>query len=116
MAILNLDKDGDWLFFADKSNFLINVEEIGLQVQTRLQEWKNDCFFDSEAGIDYQMYFRYASQKKILLTEIHNVIARTEGVTEVKEVTANVNNNVLSVTYEIKTSLDDKTINNELMI
>ena len=81
MAVVRaLDENGDFTFGQNKSNYIKDEYALKQNVSTRLLEWKNDCFFDKEAGVDYD-YFLGTKQVKIEFENaIRSVILQTEDV------------------------------------
>lgn len=49
----NLDVDGDWCFGKGLQDYADNIQSTMLNIKTRLQSFKYDCFFDLDAGIDW---------------------------------------------------------------
>ncbi len=53
MSTNTITQDGDWTSMMVLSG---TQEQIAIDVKTKLQEQKNDCFFNAEAGIDWDFY------------------------------------------------------------
>lgn len=81
MIIRNLDANGDWTWGSGKGNYLTNNAAIGLNIKTRLLSWVGDCFFDSQAGIDWTNRLGSKNQRTLLELDLRRVILRSFGVT-----------------------------------
>ncbi len=77
--IRSLDRNLDWTL---GNKFLTGKAEIMQDCETRLREWKNDCFFNMNAGIDYLACFDGLDNNKLAIDQIA-VINRTNGVVNV---------------------------------
>lgn len=74
-----VDSDNDWLFGKGKQDYLRDEEELVQDLDTRLQEWVGDCFFQLNAGVDYRNYLDRGT-KFLLDSDIKKVILTTNGV------------------------------------
>ena len=82
MIFRQLNKNSDWTFGKGLNNFAKEQEAIKLNIKTRLHEWKYNCFFDRQKGIDY--YARLEkNQKEALKADITSIISSTDGVLSV---------------------------------
>lgn len=109
MIVRSLDANGDWTFGSGINNYLSGAAAVGQVVATRLLSFLGDCFFATNAGIDWfnlignknQLALNLAISATILNTQSdgQNVVT---GIT-----TLNVNLNdatrAFSVSYEITT-------------
>jgi hypothetical protein len=117
MIIRTIDADGDWTFGKGISSYRRNLLALSQHIQTRLLEWKGDCFFDNEAGVDWNNRLEKRQQLEPLRDEVRTVILKTDGVTEVINVSFNFNsiNRGLRLDYSIKTiyseEIEENTIN-----
>ena len=103
MTIRNLDENHDWTFGAGQSNYLDAVEEIALNVKTRVLCFLNDCSFDMDMGFDYWNLLDRNRQRE-LENAIQQQIIQTPGVVGVTEINAYTNSQrKLSVQYSAKT-------------
>jgi len=82
MIFRALDPSGDWTFGKGKNNYVKDQAALGLDILTKLKSWKGDCFFDDEAGVDYNSYLD-RNTKEFLDLNIKQVILRTENVLRV---------------------------------
>lgn len=103
MSFRNLDGSNDWLFGGSMSNYATEANEIALNVQTRILSFYNDCFFDTEAGIDYFNLLDYNRQRE-LENAIQQVIITTPGVTGCNKINLYINSNrKMTINYDIST-------------
>lgn len=75
----NLTTDGDWTFGKGIQDYTREFDAILLNIKTRLQSWKGDCFFSLEDGVDYNNLLDYGT-KSLLDSDIKRVILQSEGV------------------------------------
>jgi len=81
----NLDENHDWTFGAGKNNYVSENLEIALNIKTRVLSFLGDCFFDTEAGIDWFNLLDYRYQNR-LENSVQDVILKTPGVTAINGV------------------------------
>ena len=82
MIFRNLSSDNDWLFGRGIQNFTTNSEALRLNLKTRLQEWKGDCFYATESGVDYNNLLSVGTQS-LLDSDVKRVILQSEGVLKI---------------------------------
>lgn len=117
MRIRGIDENHDWTFGKGKSSYKIGLLALVQHIKTRLLEWKGDCFFDNDAGVDWKNRLAKRTQILPLQDEIRTVILKTDGVTEVTNIDLNFNSfsRNLRVDYGIKTiyssQVEENTIN-----
>ena len=76
-----LDNNNDWTL---GNHFLTDKAEILQDCETRLREWRNDCFFNPGAGVDYNACFEANDNNSLALQQI-SVCKRTPGVINVAD-------------------------------
>lgn len=105
MIIRAIDINGDWTFGKGKSSYKNNELALRQDVETRLQEWKGDCFFDNDAGVDWKNRLAKRSQLAPLRDEVRAVILKSDGVVEVVNLDFNFDSTSrgLTLNYSIKT-------------
>lgn len=103
MSFRNIDSEGDWTFGAGTNSYAIENNEILLNVKTRIMSFLGDCFFDTEAGIDWFNLLEYNKQSKIE-NDVQNVIINTDGVVNINsiDVTMGANRKII-LSYDIDT-------------
>lgn len=80
MRIRNIDKQNDWLFGKGNANYVKDGYAVGLDIKLRLQEWYNDCFFNLQKGIAWNIRLGEKNQKILLDEDIYRIAYGTEGV------------------------------------
>lgn len=103
MLFRNLDVNGDWEFGAGKESFSSRDRAIALDIRTRLLSWVGDCFFDSDAGIDWINRLGNKGQEVLLKLDLRRIIIQTEGVTRVEEVETKIVDRTFSAQYTVST-------------
>jgi hypothetical protein len=117
MIIRGLDQDDDWTFGNGKSSYKRSQLALNQNISTKLLEWKGDCFFDNDAGVDWKNRLEKRSQIPFLQDEIRTVILKVDGVVEVANLDLNFNSTSrnLTVNYSVKTiystEVESNTIN-----
>jgi hypothetical protein len=104
MRIRALDSNYDFTFGKGGNNYLQETDAIKQSIKTRLLSWKNDCFFDLEAGVDWLNRLGIRGQEELLKQEIRQIILQTQDVRAILELSAELSSNrVLTVEYEVQT-------------
>lgn len=80
MRVRILDKKGDWTFGQSQSNYAKNISAVALDIKMKLREWYQDCFFNLEAGIPWDVRLGSHNQKELLDEDIQQVVMSVEGV------------------------------------
>ena len=95
---------GDWTFGNGVASYAADEQAIELNTATRLRSWKNDCFFDLDAGVDWVARLD-KGQKNNLINELTGVLLQTEGVMKVNSVSVSEDGATRSlvITYSIDT-------------
>lgn len=103
MTIRNLDENHDWTFGSGKNNYVNENLEIALNIKTRILSFLGDCFFDTEAGIDWFNLLDYRYQDR-LENSVQNVVLKTPGVVGINniEVLLGAQRKII-IQYDIKT-------------
>mgnify|MGYP001140431542 CR=1 FL=1 len=104
MTMRNLDPAGeDWTFGAGRNNYVDKNQEIALNVKTRVLSFLGDCFFDTEAGIDWFNLLDYRYQDR-LENSVQDVILKTPGVVGINSVDVLLggNRNII-ISYNLQT-------------
>lgn len=104
MIIRALDGDHDWLFGKGKQSYLYQNNAIAENIQTRLLEFLNDCFFNLQAGIDWIRLLSQKNTRNEIVLSVRSVILKSEGVVQVVSLDANVlTNRELTLSFTIDT-------------
>ena len=91
MIIRALDANHDFTFGIGKSNYLFGELAIEENIQTRLLEFFNDCFFNMTAGIDWIRILGTMSTKEEIILKCRAIILQSFGVVKVNSVSASLN-------------------------
>jgi len=102
MIVRGLDANHDWTFGNGKQDYRINELCIEQNCKTRILSFLGDCFFDTEAGIDWWNLLGYGT-KKALLTSLRATIINTDGVVGINSIETELIDRKLKITYNIKT-------------
>lgn len=103
MNFRSLDASGDWTWGNGRQNYAQGQAAIAFSIQTRLNSFLNDCFFDAEAGIDW---FNLLGSKNIsaLIFSIRSIIIATPGVSSITDLSSDLDvNRKLSLKYAVTT-------------
>lgn len=104
MAIVRaLDNNHDWTFGAGKGNYLSANAAIVQNINTRLNSFLGNCFFDLGAGIDWFNLLGAKDQTALQLA-ISSVILNTDQVTGLLQFQSSLSaTRVYSVSYIVQT-------------
>lgn len=110
MIVRALDSDGDWTFGASLNNYLQNSSAVVQNINTRLQEFLGDCFFNTGAGINWFNLLGNKNQVSLNLA-ITNTILNTSQVISLSQLSVNLNNHTrnLFITYSVNTTYGQQT-------
>lgn len=104
MIIRNLTASHDWTFGSNLGNYIGDDPAIGLNINTRLLAWLNDCFFDMSAGIDWLNLLGSLGQKNMLDMNLRRVILQSFGVTALTAFSTNLSaQRLFTANYTINT-------------
>lgn len=101
MAIRKVDSNNDWIFGYNSADYANGNDEIAQNISTRLQEWKNNCFWNVSAGINYSVRLVYEDQERLLLQDVKNVISQTNGVSAILSVNVSLQSRKLTIDYKV---------------
>lgn len=104
MIVRALDENGDWTFGKGRNNYKSGVLAVAQNIQTRLQSFLGDCFFDTAAGIDWFNLLGTKNQLQLKLA-ISSVILNTENVASIISLSLNLDpfTRNLLLTYKVQT-------------
>lgn len=110
MIVRALTSLGDWTFGAGKNNYLSENAAVAQSIGTRLASWLGDCFFATNAGIDWFTFLGGSKNQLALELAINAVILNTQSdgvnvVTGIVSSNFNLNDSTrqFSVTYSVGT-------------
>ena len=103
MIIRNLNAQHDWTFGSGLSNYLSGNAAIGLNIETRILSWLNDCFFDMGAGIDWANRLGSKNQRTLLELDLRRIILQSYGVTGIVSFSTSLIGRAFTADYVINT-------------
>lgn len=110
MIFRALDENGDWTFGSGKNNYLSDNAAIGANIKTRLLSWLNDCFFDTNAGIDWLNRLGGRNQLALLELDLRRMIMQSYGVVSLDAFDIVQNGNSVSASYTVTTIFSTKYV------
>jgi hypothetical protein len=107
MKIRALDADGDWVFGQGKGSYLVGVDAIIQDIDTALQLFLGECFWNMNFGVDWFNLIGAKApiaQQNIIL-QCRQMISTRQGVTNINrvDVTFTDYRRSLSIVYDIST-------------
>lgn len=103
MKFRALDENGDFTFGKGINDYTTQNTAIGLNIKTRIQSWKNDCFFNLTAGIDWNNRIGSKNQQLLLEQDLKVIILQSDDVTGINSFTSSVVNRKFSASYDVST-------------
>lgn len=104
MIVRALDTDNDWTFGKGKNDYKAGNDAVAQDLQTRINSFLGDCFFDQAAGIDW-FNLLGAKDKLAVQIAVSTVILNTAGVQSILELSMDLNQDrLLTLFYKVKTS------------
>lgn len=99
-----LDSHGDWTFGSGINNYTTGNAEVAENIQTRLQSFLGDCFFDTGAGIDWFNLLGSKQQVSLQLA-VAAVILNTPNVTGGLQLSVSYNEITrgIAIVYQVQT-------------
>lgn len=103
MRFRGIDANGDWVFGKGRNSYLRDNEALMMNIKTRLLSFLGDCFFDTEAGIDWWNLLGEKDMKSILAS-VQRVVLRSSNVKRVLDIEYNLNRNTrkFSITLSVE--------------
>lgn len=95
MIVRSIYKDEEgystWLFGHSIADYRTKQNQLMQDIYTALYEWKYDCFFALENGIDWATRLGNKNQKELLDTDVYNCIQNRKGVLSVYDFESTLN-------------------------
>ena len=101
MRFRNVDASGDGVFGKGRNSYLRGNEALMMNIKTRLLSFLNDCFFDTEAGIDWWNLLG-GKDEKSLLASIQRVVLRSSQVKRIVDMQSRLNNRKFAITLSVE--------------
>lgn len=106
----NNNNQSEFVFGHGYTDYKSELAFVKQDVETALYEWKNDCFFDIEAGIDWKVRLGYHNQKDLLDEDIKELVVSRTGVLRIVNFESNVIDRLYVCTIEILTLYSEETL------
>lgn len=104
MRVRQLDAAHDWTFGKGQNNYLRDQRAVQQNLDTRLNSFLGNCFFDEGAGIDWFNFLGSKDQLGLILA-IKAVILNTEAVTALVQLSVDLSvARVFTVRYQVQTT------------
>lgn len=110
MRIRNVDKNWDWEFGQSQSNYTKNLYSIQNDIQMKLKEWYQDCFFALQNGIAWSIRLGSHKQKDLLDSDIQRVTKTVEGVLSVFNFTSSVIGRRYTCSFNVYTKYSTESV------
>lgn len=82
-------------------------------IETALYEFKNDCFFKLNSGIDWKTRLGSHGQKEYLDEDIQNIVSRRDGVIYIDNFKSVVVERIYTCTFNVFTVYSEESISIE---
>lgn len=96
------DANNDWIYGLGSNAYKVNNDAIAQDIQTKLQEWVGDCFFNLTAGIDWINRFSDGNSNR-LEKEIRSLILKVNNVVNVNNISVDLTNRNFVAFYDVQT-------------
>lgn len=113
MALIRrLDNLGDWVYGHGKADYLTDNNCVGLNLVTKIKEWKYNCFFARLNGIDWTTRLGDKNQKELLDEDILDILAGDDEVESIEEYNSTLDTSVrlYTATARIKTIFGEEDL------
>ena len=101
MRFRGIDANGDWVFGKGRNSFLQNTDALMMNIRTRLLSFLGDCFFDTDAGIDWWHLLGEKNQKA-LIASIQRVVLRSSNVKRIVDMNFRLTNRSFGVQLSVE--------------
>lgn len=120
MQVRAIKKDNEgyseWTFGHSLFDYRFEQNQIAQDIYTALYEWKYDCFFALENGIDWYTRLGNKNQKELLDLDIIQTIKSRPGVLDVFEFESNVSERHYTCSCKVFTEYSGSELNIEFSI
>lgn len=104
MSVRALDSNHDWTFGAGRNNYVSNNLEVQQSLNTRLNSFLGDCFFDLAAGLNWQGFLSGKDQLGLNLA-VSAIILNTPYVQSVNQLYLTLTNfRKITISYNVTTT------------
>lgn len=99
-----LDTNGDWMYGQSLNDYLTANAAVAQNIQTRLNSFLGDCFFDLGAGINWIGFLGGKNELGLNLA-VSAVILNTANVTSLVQLSITLNSQrQVSISYTVQTT------------
>ena len=120
MLVRKIKKDSngcsEWCFGHSFSDYRSGQSQIAQDIYTALYEWKYDCFFALENGIDWATRMGKKSQKELLDNDVIATIQNREGVLSVYDFNSILSGRDYSCSCNVYTEYSDTPLQIEFSL
>ena len=105
MRVRALDVNGDWEYGKGQNDYKVDRDAVAQNIQTRLNCFLGDCFFDTTAGIDWFLFLGGKNQLGLNLA-ISATILNTQFVDSMVQLSIDLNHVTrrLTIKYAVTTT------------
>lgn len=100
-----IDENGDWTFGAGLSNYRVNQEAVIQNLQTRIQSFIGNCFFDMGAGINWYGFLGSRGNNNSIQCSlaISALILNTQDVTGLQQLSFDISSKRgFAISYQVQ--------------
>ena len=101
MKSRNIDENGDWTFGKGRGNYAQGTAALMLNVRTRLLSFRNNCFFDMDAGIDWWNMLGGRDRRRIAASA-QKTILESYGVAGISSLVPSISGRRLGITAVVR--------------
>lgn len=112
----NSEGASEWCFGHSAADYVSGQYQIAQDIYTALYEWKYDCFFALENGIDWNTRLGKTNQKELLDADIKRTIENRIGVISVLNFTSTLIDRHYSCNCGVFTEFTNEPITIEFSI
>lgn len=110
MRVRNVTENWDWCFGHSQSDYTRDINAVSLDIQMRIKEWFNDCFFNLEQGIPWDVRLGSHNQKELLDQDIINTASDVEGVLNIFNFKSTVDGRRYTCQFDVYTIYSSETV------
>lgn len=103
----------EWQFGHSFGDYRTEQDQIAQDIYTALYEWKYNCFFALDNGIDWYTRLGSKNQKQLLDDDVIKTIQNREGVLNVFDFNSNVVGRHYTCSCKVFTEYSDNELNIE---
>lgn len=100
-----------WVFGRGYNSYKSEEKAIEQDINSALLEWKKDCYFALQNGIDWRIRLGYHNQKNKLDSDIINTISSRYGVLSIQGFNSYLNGRAYTATCQVYTIYSQEPLN-----